>query len=158
LEPRGRRLPIDYARALYILGARPGAGYARPSRVARLLGVTRATATIMLRRLEARGLAERGPRGSVRLTEAGLSALARHAWKVGLLECLLARGGLPPGVAAAIARKLAPHLSDEEARLICEGLGHPRVCPHGRRIPHPCSGEESPEGSCYFTLQLAERI
>ena len=149
---RARRAPLDYARALYLLGGRPGGRYVTPSQLAGRLGVTRATASIMLRRLEARGLAERGPRGSSRLTRAGLAALARHAWKVGLLETLLARSGVPPERAAAAARRLAPYLADEDARLLCESLGHPTLCPHGRRIPHPCHGEYSPEGSCVLSL------
>jgi len=145
---RGQRSLLDYALALYLLGAKPGGRPAGPSVVAERLGVSRATAAVMLRRLEASGLVVRGPGGGARLTRRGVGVLARHAWKVGLLETLLSRAGLGAAEAARVARRLAPHLDDSEAAALCEALGHPDRCPHGSRIPHPCRGEESPEGSC----------
>ncbi len=143
-----RRSVYEYLKAVYALGGRPGGRYVSTAAVARSLGVAKATVAVIARRLEGRGLLEREPGRGLRLTGRGLEALARFAWKVGLLELALSRAGLRGAALRRIARKAACTIDDEDAEALCRALGHPRTCPHGHSIPHPCTGDVSLEGSC----------
>ncbi len=145
---RGGRTVYDYVKAIYILGGRPGGDYVPIHRLARLLGVRRATVAVMAKRLELQGLVERASRRGLRLTARGAEELAKLAWKVGVVENLLSRAGVSGSLLEELARKLACRLSDDDAEHLCASLGHPTMCPHGYPIPHPCEGKLSLEGTC----------
>jgi DtxR family Mn-dependent transcriptional regulator len=144
----GKWSVYDYVKIVYVLGGKPGGRFVPLSLVARRLGVTKATVSVIARRLQARGLAEKERRGGIRLTRKGVEALAKLAWKVGLLEHVLTAAGLPAELAERVARETAQALRDEEALEICKLLGHPQRCPHGNPIPHPYKGQATPEGAC----------
>ncbi|MEB2835754.1 MAG: metal-dependent transcriptional regulator [Desulfurococcales archaeon] len=140
----GRR-SYDYLKAVYRLGGTPGAGCWVPvGQVAEALGVSVPTASIMLRRLAARGLLEVREGVGVRLTEEGFEALIEYLWKYGILEVAFVRAGLDPERAREAAASAADRLPREVADALCSVLGEPRVCPHGKPIPRP--GEEKPTG------------
>jgi len=87
-------------------------GEARPTEIARRLGVTHPTAVKSIARLKAMGLAHSKPYRSIFLTERGQALArrvrARHRTVVDLLEAL----GVPPGVAERDAEGIEHHVSD----------------------------------------------
>jgi DtxR family manganese transport transcriptional regulator len=100
----------DYAELIADLLA--SGGEARPTDIARRLGVSHATAIKTIARLKREGLATARPYRGVFLTDAGL-ALAnrvrlRHRIVVDLLEAL----GVPPETAEQDAEGIEHHVSD----------------------------------------------
>src|ERR1700681_4506037 len=102
------------------------------SRVAEMLGVSRASAGEMLKRLEADGLVERGAHKEAILTASG-TARARHVVrKHRIIERLLTDFmGYTAAEAHVHADELGETFSDDMVERIDEKLGHPDRCPHG---------------------------
>lgn len=102
------------------------------ARVAELLGISRASAGEMLKRLEADGLVERGERKEILLTPAGREAAEKVIRRHRLIERLLTDFmGYTGGEAHERADALADTFSDDMVERIGERLGHPDRCPHG---------------------------
>jgi DtxR family Mn-dependent transcriptional regulator len=102
------------------------------ARVAEMLGVTRASAGEMLKRLEADGLVERGDRKEVLLTAAGRHAAERVIRRHRLIERFLTDFlDYTAAEAHEQADELADTFTDEMMERIGERLGHPDRCPHG---------------------------
>src|SRR3954453_12709691 len=102
------------------------------SRVAEMLGVSRASAGEMLKRLEAEGLVERGERKEAILTPAGAERARKVVRKHRIIERLLTDFmGYTAGEAHVHADELGGTFSDEMIERIEERLGHPERCPHG---------------------------
>jgi DtxR family Mn-dependent transcriptional regulator len=102
------------------------------SRVAEMLGVSRASAGEMLKRLEADGLIERGERKEALLTKAGRARAERVVRKHRIIERLLTDFmGYTGYEAHERADELGDTFSDEMIERIDERLGHPERCPHG---------------------------
>ena len=102
------------------------------SRVAEMLGVSRASAGEMLKRLEADGLIERGERKEALLTEQGRARAERVVRKHRIIERLLTDFmGYTAYEAHARADELGDTFDDEMIARIDEKLGHPERCPHG---------------------------
>src|SRR5213079_2371003 len=125
----------NYAKAIYELQGRSD----RPvgtSAVAERLGVTRASASGMLRRLAADGLIEYAPYHGARLTPKGeriaLEMIRHHR----LIELFLAEVlGMSWDRVHAEAEVLEHHISEELEELIAAKLGQPGIDPHGDPIP-----------------------
>jgi len=101
-------------------------------RVAEMLGVSRASAGEMLKRLEAEGLIERGPQKEAVLTDAGLARAEKVVRKHRLIERLLTDFmGYTAAEAHEYADELGDTFSDDMVDRISERLGHPDRCPHG---------------------------
>jgi Mn-dependent DtxR family transcriptional regulator len=129
---------IDYLKAVFIAGGLPySEQYARFSEIAKLLGVTVSTASIMCRRLESKGLLKVQDNVGVKLTEKGFRILAEHLWKTAVMEVLLYKVGLGLDACKKLASKLVENLDMESAEKLYEALGRPKVCPHNRPIIHP---------------------
>ena len=125
----------NYAKAIYELQGR-GERPVGTSAVAERLGVTRASASGMLRRLAADGLVEYAPYRGARLTPEGeriaLEMIRHHR----LIELFLAEVlGMPWDRVHAEAEVLEHHISEELEELIAEKLGQPELDPHGDPIP-----------------------
>ena len=125
----------DYAKAIYALEER-AAGPVSTNALAERLGVTAASASGMVRRLDEQGLVSHEPYRGVELTEAGrrvaLEVLRHHR----LLELYLARSlDVPWDRVHAEAEVLEHVLSEELEELIAAKLGNPTVDPHGDPIP-----------------------
>jgi DtxR family transcriptional regulator, Mn-dependent transcriptional regulator len=125
----------NYAKALYELQGR-GDRPVGTSAVAERLGVTRASASGMLRRLAEEGLVEYAPYHGARLTPKGeriaLEVIRHHR----LLELFLAEVlDMPWDRVHAEAEVLEHHISEELEELIAEKLGEPELDPHGDPIP-----------------------
>jgi Mn-dependent DtxR family transcriptional regulator len=129
----------DYLETIYFL-AFPIGEY-RPSttrsptlasRVAEMLGVSRASAGEMLKRLEAEGLVERGEHKEAILTEAGRERAEKVVRKHRIIERLLTDFmGYTAAEAHVHADELGGTFSDEMIERIEARLGHPDRCPHG---------------------------
>src|SRR5438067_6863559 len=102
------------------------------SRVAEMLGVSRASAGEMLKRLEAEGLVERGERKEALLTPSGRARAERAVRKHRIIERLLTDFmGYTPAEAHVHADELGDTFNDDMVARIEERLGHPDRCPHG---------------------------
>ena len=127
----------DYLKGLFALGE--GAGRAEPvttTAIAHHLGVSAASSTNMLKKLDGMGLVNHVPYKGVELTEPGrkiaLEVLRHHR----LLETYLAEAlGVPWDQVHAEAEVLEHHLSEELEERIAARLGHPTADPHGHPIP-----------------------
>ncbi len=127
----------DYAKAIYGLSRR-GEGPVGTTELAERLGVTPATATAMLKRLDARGLVRYQPYRGAALTAAGervaLEVIRHHR----LLESYLSEAlGMPWDRVHQEAEVLEHYISEDLEALIAEKLGEPSVDPHGDPIPGP---------------------
>jgi DtxR family Mn-dependent transcriptional regulator len=127
----------DYAKAIYALSAER-AGPVLNGEVAERLGVTPATATSMLKRLDGLGLVEYLPYRGATLTPAGekvaLEVIRHHR----LIEAYLSEAlGMPSDHVHAEAEVLEHHISEELESLIAAKLGEPSHDPHGTPIPGP---------------------
>ena len=102
------------------------------SRVAEMLGVSRASAGEMLKRLEAEGLIERGEHKEALLTPTGRKRAEKVVRKHRIIERLLTDFmGYTPGEAHVQADELGDTFTDDMIERIDERLGHPDRCPHG---------------------------
>ncbi|HEX6663636.1 MAG TPA: metal-dependent transcriptional regulator, partial [Gaiellaceae bacterium] len=102
------------------------------SRVAEMLGVSRASAGEMLKRLEAEGLIERGEHKEALLTDTGLKRAERVVRKHRIIERLLTDFmGYTAAEAHVQADLLGDTFTDEMVERIEVRLGHPDRCPHG---------------------------
>ena len=125
----------DYAKAIYSLAERSRRPVAT-SALADRLEVSPASASAMLKRLEALGLVTREPYHGVELTSAGervaLEVMRHHR----LLELYLAEAlGMPWDRVHAEAEVLEHAISPELSELIADKLGNPTHDPHGDPIP-----------------------
>jgi DtxR family Mn-dependent transcriptional regulator len=102
------------------------------SRVAEMLGVSRASAGEMLKRLEGDGLIERGKRKEALLTKAGRARAERVVRKHRIIERLLTDFmGYTAAEAHVHADELGDTFTDDMVDRIADKLGNPERCPHG---------------------------
>src|SRR5712691_4999765 len=114
------------------------------SRVAEMLGVSRASAGEMLKRLETEGLLERGERKEAILTEAGRERAEKVVRKHRLIERWLTDFlGYTGAEAHVHADELGDTFSDDMMERIAEKLGHPERCPHGWPVDTKVEQEEN---------------
>jgi DtxR family Mn-dependent transcriptional regulator len=102
------------------------------SRVAEMLGVSRASAGEMLKRLEGEGLIERGEHKEALLTAKGRKRAERVVRKHRIIERLLTDFmGYTPAEAHVQADLLGDTFTEDMVERIEERLGRPDRCPHG---------------------------
>ncbi|HZQ82556.1 MAG TPA: metal-dependent transcriptional regulator [Gaiellaceae bacterium] len=144
----------EYLETIYFLAFpigeyRPSGGgstQAISARVAEMLGVSRASAGEMLKRLEAEGLVERGEHKEAILTEAGAERARKVVRKHRLIERLLTDFmGYTGAEAHVYADELGGTFSDDMIDRIEEKLGHPDRCPHGWPVDPDVEQEENRE-------------
>jgi DtxR family Mn-dependent transcriptional regulator len=101
-------------------------------RVADMLGVSRASAGEMLKRLEAEGLVERGEHKEAILTPKGREVAERVVYRHRIIERLLTDFmGYTAAEAHEQADMLGNTFTDDMVERIAEQLGKPDRCPHG---------------------------
>jgi DtxR family Mn-dependent transcriptional regulator len=127
----------DYVKALYLLRAEEPLPEAVPTKaLATRLGVTAASATNMLKKLDSLGLVEHVPYAGASLTDAGTKVALEMIRHHRLLETYLAEAlGVPWDRVHEEAEVLEHVLSEELEERISELLGHPKADPHGHPIP-----------------------
>jgi Mn-dependent DtxR family transcriptional regulator len=102
------------------------------SRVAEMLGVSRASAGEMLKRLEKEGLVERGEHREAILTRKGRERAERVVRRHRIIERLLTDFmGYTAAEAHVHADELGDTFTDDMIERVDEKLGHPERCPHG---------------------------
>lgn len=128
----------EYLETIYFLAFpigeyRPSTGStAIASRVAEMLGVSRASAGEMLKRLEADGLVERGEQKEAILTPEGAERAERVVRKHRIIERFLTDFmGYTAAESHVHADELGDTFTDEMIERINVRLGHPDRCPHG---------------------------
>src|SRR5919199_4316352 len=128
------------------------------SRVAEMLGVSRASAGEMLKRLEADGLIERGERKEALLTDAGRARAERVVRKHRIIERLLTDFmGYTAAEAHVHADELGDTFSDDMVQRIEARLGHPERCPHGWPIDPAAEQAENRELAALSELEAGTR-
>ncbi len=114
------------------------------SRVAEMLGVSRASAGEMLKRIEAEGLIERGKHKEALLTPAGRRRAERVVRKHRIIERLLTDFmGYTAAEAHVHADRLGDTFTDEMIERIDVRLGQPERCPHGWPVDPAFEQEEN---------------
>src|SRR3954467_13622204 len=128
------------------------------SRVAEMLGVSRASAGEMLKRLEREGLIERGEHKEALLTATGRKRAERVVRKHRIIERLLTDFmGYTAAEAHVHADELGDTFSDDMVERIDQRLGHPDRCPHGWPVDPDFEQEENQQLSALGDLEPGAR-
>jgi DtxR family Mn-dependent transcriptional regulator len=128
------------------------------SRVAEMLGVSRASAGEMLKRLEADGLIHRGEHKEALLTAAGRRRAEKVVRRHRIIERLLTDFmGYTAAEAHVHADELGDTFSDEMIERMEEKLGHPERCPHGWPVNPEREQAENRELAPLSALEQGER-
>jgi DtxR family transcriptional regulator, Mn-dependent transcriptional regulator len=128
------------------------------ARVADMLGVSRASAGEMLKRLEGEGLVERGEKKEVVLTPTGREAAERVIRRHRLIERFLTDFmGYTGAESHEQADALADTFSDDMVERIEVRLGKPDRCPHGWPVDPAVEQAENRELSALSDLQPGTR-
>lgn len=125
----------DYAKTIYGLAEWEGAAVTA-SALAKNLGVSNPSVTLMVRKMADLGLVHHQPYAPIRLTEEGrrlaLAMVRRHR----LIETWLVRDlGYSWDEVHDEAERLEHSVSELFVERLAEKLGHPEVDPHGDPIP-----------------------
>jgi DtxR family transcriptional regulator, manganese transport regulator len=110
-------------------------GEARPTDIARRLGVAHATAIKTISRLKRDGLATGRPYRGVFLTEAGQALAERMRVRHRLVVNLLVALGVPSEVAEADAEGIEHYVSEATLKAFAQFLQSPRLLHFKRRSP-----------------------
>jgi DtxR family Mn-dependent transcriptional regulator len=142
----------EYLETIYFLAFpigeyRPSTGStAIAARVAEMLGVSRASAGEMLKRLEAEGLVERGEQLEAILTPEGAERAKRVVRKHRIIERFLTDFmGYTAAESHVHADELGDTFTDEMIERINDRLGGPDRCPHGWPVDTEFEQEENAE-------------
>jgi DtxR family Mn-dependent transcriptional regulator len=128
------------------------------ARVAEMLGVSRASAGEMLKRLEGEGLVERGERKEAILTGTGRERAEQVVRRHRLIERFLTDFlGYTPAESHVHADELGHTFTDEMIDRIAERLGHPDRCPHGWPVDTAFEQAENKELSPLSDLGPGDR-
>jgi DtxR family transcriptional regulator, Mn-dependent transcriptional regulator len=128
------------------------------SRVAEMLGVSRASAGEMLKRLEAEGLIKRGEQKEAVLTATGRVRAERVVRKHRIIERLLTDFmGYTAAEAHVHADELGDTFSEEMVERISAKLGHPDRCPHGWPVDPDFEQSENRELAALAELEAGTR-
>jgi DtxR family transcriptional regulator, Mn-dependent transcriptional regulator len=128
------------------------------SRVAEMLGVSRASAGEMLKRLEAEGLIERGEHKEAVLTASGRARAEKVVRKHRIIERLLTDFmGYTAAEAHVYADELGDTFTEDMVERIAERLGNPERCPHGWPVEPDVEQAENPELAALAELEAGTR-
>ncbi len=154
----------DYLETIYFLAFpigeyQPATGSsAIAARVAEMLGVSRASAGEMLKRLEAEGLVERGEHKEAILTAAGIERAEHVVRKHRLIERFLTDFmGYTAAESHVHADELGDTFTDDMIERIAERLGHPDRCPHGWPVDTEAEQLENRELVALSELEAGDR-
>src|ERR1700712_5144223 len=155
----------DYLETIYFLAfpigeyqPSPGTSQAIAARVGEMLGVSRASAGEMLKRLEADGLVERGEHKEAILTPAGTERARHVVRKHRIIERLLTDFmGYTAAEAHVHADVLGDTFTDDMVERIDVKLGHPERCPHGWPVDPDLEMAENDELSPLAGLRPGSR-
>ena len=154
----------EYLETIYFLAYpigeyRPSTGStAIAARVAEMLGVSRASAGEMLKRLEADGLVERGEQKEAILTPEGVVRANRVVRKHRIIERFLTDFmGSTAAESHVHADELGDTFNDDMIERIRERLGDPDRCPHGWPVEPDVEQAENQELEPLSDLEPGKR-
>jgi len=128
------------------------------ARVAEMLGVSRASAGEMLKRLESEGLVERGTHKEALLTAKGRERAERAVRKHRIVERLLTDFmGYTAAEAHVHADELGDTFSDDMVQRIAARLGNPERCPHGWPVDTAAEQAENAELEPLSALEAGQQ-
>ncbi|MEX2211279.1 MAG: metal-dependent transcriptional regulator [Gaiellaceae bacterium] len=128
------------------------------ARVAEMLGVSRASAGEMLKRLEGEGLIERGTQKEALLTASGRARAEKVVRKHRIIERLLTDFmGYTAAESHVHADELGDTFTDDMVERIAERLGHPERCPHGWPVNTEFEQEENRQLTPLSELEVGAR-
>ena len=128
------------------------------ARVAEMLGVSRASAGEMLKRLESEGLISRGENKEAILTEAGRERAERVVRKHRLIERLLTDFMDYTAAEAHVhADELGDSFSDDMVERMARKLGNPQRCPHGWPVDPAFEQRENEELKALAELEEGQK-
>ena len=164
MPPQGHSVD-EYLETIYFLAFPIGEyrplGTGEPtlaSRVAEMLGVSRASAGEMLKRLEREGLIERGEHKEALLTASGRKRAERVVRKHRIIERLLTDFMDYTAAEAHVhADALGDTFTEDMVERIDERLGHPDRCPHGWPVDPEFEQEENQQLSALAELEPGSR-
>lgn len=134
-------------------------GYARQYEIVEDLGVSKPTASLMVRKLREAGYLEvRGEK--IMLSRMGRELVLELIWRHGVIESALVRLGLSPERACRTAWRIIQDIPAEDVKRIWSGLGSPSSCPCGYPMPVPDKGvriEEVETCTAFRSGRSAER-
>ncbi|MFN4046259.1 MAG: metal-dependent transcriptional regulator [Acidilobaceae archaeon] len=126
---------LKYLKAVFLLGGCPGrGGYVKFTDISRVLEVAAPTVSIMVRKLEERGLLKVEPRVGAMLTWKGLEALAEHCWKKAIIDTAMEKLGVPEADRRRFIDRVSIVIDVDVARKLWDCLGRPERCPRGLPI------------------------
>ncbi|MEM3404199.1 MAG: metal-dependent transcriptional regulator [Nitrososphaeria archaeon] len=100
-------------------------------------GVRTSSAIDIIKRLEEHGFVDRTLWGPIYLTKKGIIEARKLVYKHRIIETYLCRClSIKDDVACEEAAFLETQTSERVVYAMCEKLGHPSICIHGRKIPH----------------------
>lgn len=148
----------DYAKTIYGLAEWDGASVTA-SALAKTLGVSNPSVSLMMRKMADLGLVEHRPYAPIALTGAGrqlaLAMVRRHR----LIETWLVRElGYGWGEVHEEAERLEHAVSKTFVERLDVRLGHPRVDPHGDPIPGPDLQLDYPETQLLCRVPAAVKV
>lgn len=148
----------DYAKTIYGLAEWDGASVTA-SALAKTLGVSNPSVSLMMRKMADLGLVEHRPYAPIALTGAGrqlaLAMVRRHR----LIETWLVRElGYGWGEVHEEAERLEHAVSKIFVERLDVRLGHPRVDPHGDPIPGPDLQLDYPETQLLCRVPAAMKV
>jgi len=127
----------DYLLSIYLVYeklADKGEGV-RASEVAKLLGISKPSVSEAVEKLKGMKLVRAKPYGNIFFTKKGLREVRRlvHARRV--VEVFLSKFlGLEGNELLEETHKMEHALSEKTIKKLDDFVGHPRVCPHGKKI------------------------
>jgi DtxR family transcriptional regulator, Mn-dependent transcriptional regulator len=128
------------------------------ARVAEMLGVSRASAGEMLKRLEAEGLIERGEQKEALLTESGRARAEKVVRKHRIIERMLTDFmGYTAAESHVHADELGDTFTDDMVDRIATKLGEPDRCPHGWPVDTEMEQAENRELAPLSDLEPGDR-
>jgi DtxR family transcriptional regulator, Mn-dependent transcriptional regulator len=156
----------DYAKAIYALQERGDGCAVTTNALAERLGVTPASASAMVKKLDSMGLVSHVPYRGVELTPTGSAVALEVIRHHRLLEAYLSESlGVPWDRVHDEAEVLEHVLSEELEELIANKLGNPTHDPHGDPIPtrdgridegHTASLQELEPGDCGTFVRVSD--
>jgi DtxR family Mn-dependent transcriptional regulator len=149
----------DYLKALYLEQEGASGALVTTTALADRLGVSAASATNMLKRLEVLGFAAHVPYKGAELTADGRKTALEIIRHHRLLETYLAEAlGVPWDEVHDEAERLEHALSEELEERISAHLGHPTADPHGHPIPDRDLSMPEPSGMRLWEVPVGSRV
>ena len=128
------------------------------ARVAEMLGVSRASAGEMLKRLEGEGLIERGEHKEALLTETGRARAERVVREHRIIERMLTDFmGYTAAESHVHADELGDTFTDDMVERIATRLGNPERCPHGWPVDPDVEQAENSDLAPLSDLEVGAR-